>query len=80
MEAVGAAVWKLVGRLGLPGWSTATPWRLREGAANQIPAAARAVDLWQEDTSFPDQAEDIAVEVRLALALTHEIKEPPNRS
>ncbi|WUK70659.1 IS110 family transposase [Kribbella sp. NBC_00359] len=43
-------------------------------------AAARAsLQLWDEDISFPDLAEDIAVEARLALALTEEIKELDER-
>lgn len=51
-----------------------------EALADQILAAARAsLDLWQENISFPDLAEDIAVEARLALALTHEIKELDER-
>src|ERR671910_3669028 len=45
-----------------------------------ILAAARAsLDLWGEDISFPDLAEDIAIEARLALALTEEIKELDER-
>ena len=48
--------------------------------ADQILAAARAsLDLWAEDLPFPDLAEDIAVEARLALALTDEIKEVDER-
>jgi transposase len=51
-----------------------------EAQAEQILAAARAsLDLWGEDISFPDLAEDIAVEARLALALTAEIKELDER-
>lgn len=49
--------------------------------ADQILAAARSsLDLWTEDDlSFPDLAEDIAIEARLALALTEEIKELDER-
>ena len=48
--------------------------------ADQILAAARAsLDLWAEDLPFPELAEDIAVEARLALALTDEIKEVDER-
>ena len=48
--------------------------------ADQLLAAARAsLDLWAEDLPFPDLAEDIAVEARLALALTDEIKEVDER-
>jgi transposase IS116/IS110/IS902 family protein len=51
-----------------------------EVQADQILAAARAsLDLWGDDISFPDLAEDIAVEARLALALTAEIKELDER-
>ena len=37
------------------------------------------MDLWGEELSFPDLAEDIAIEARLALALTEEIKELDER-
>ena len=48
--------------------------------AERILAAARAsLDLWGEDICFPDLAEDIAVEARLALALTAEVKELDER-
>jgi transposase len=51
-----------------------------EALADQILAAARAsLDLWAEELSFPELAEDIAVEARLALALTEEIKEVDER-
>src|ERR687897_908394 len=51
-----------------------------EAMAEQLLAAARAsLDLWGEDISFPDLAEDIAIEARLALALTEEIKELDER-
>ena len=45
-----------------------------------IMAAAKAThDLWGEELDYPDLAEDIAVEARLALALTEEIKEVDER-
>jgi transposase len=48
--------------------------------ADQLMAAAAAtLELWGEDLPFPDLAEDIAVEARLALALTEEIKELDER-
>jgi transposase len=51
-----------------------------EAQADHILAAARAsLDLWDETISFPDLAEDIAVEARLALALTDEIRELDER-
>lgn len=43
-------------------------------------AAARAtLELWDEELEYTDLAEDIAVEARLALALTEEIKELDER-
>lgn len=51
-----------------------------ESHAEQIIAAAAATaELWQDDLAFPELAEDIAVEARLALALTEEIKELDER-
>jgi transposase len=51
-----------------------------QALADHILAAARAsLELWAEDLPFPDLAEDIAVEARLALALTDEIKEVDER-
>ena len=44
-----------------------------------LDAARASLDLWGEDLSFPDLAEDIAIEARLALALTAEIKELDER-
>lgn len=44
-----------------------------------ITAAAATSQLWQDELSFPELAEDIAVEARLALALTAEIKELDER-
>lgn len=52
-----------------------------EALADQILAAARAsLELWgEDDLSFTDLAEDIAIEARLVLALTEEIKELDER-
>ena len=51
-----------------------------EPLADAILAAAQAsIDLWGEELTFPDLAEDIAVEARLALCLTEEIKELDER-
>jgi Transposase IS116/IS110/IS902 family len=51
-----------------------------EAHADRILATARAsLELWGDDL-FPDLAEDIAVEARLALALTAEIKELDERN
>lgn len=52
-----------------------------EPLAADILAAARAsLELWgEDDLSFPDLAEDIAIEARLALALTEEVKELDER-
>jgi hypothetical protein len=51
-----------------------------EAHADRILAAARAsLHLWDDDLCFADLAEDIAVEARLALALTAEIKELDER-
>jgi transposase len=48
--------------------------------AERVLAAARTtLELWDEDLSFPDLAEDIAIEARLALSLTEEIKELDER-
>ncbi|MBA2698519.1 MAG: IS110 family transposase [Nocardioidaceae bacterium] len=48
--------------------------------ADTIIAAATATSqLWQDDLSFPELTEDIAVEARLALAVTEEIKELDER-
>ena len=48
--------------------------------ADQLLAAATAtVELWAEDLPFPDLAEDIAIEARLALRLIEEIKELDER-
>lgn len=44
-------------------------------------AAARAtLELWGEELEYTDLAEDIAIEARLALALTEEIKELDERN
>jgi transposase len=45
----------------------------------KVPAAEATLKLWTEELAFPDLAEDIAVEARLALALTEEIKEVEER-
>lgn len=52
-----------------------------DALADELLAAARAsLGLWGEaDLSFPDLAEDIAVEARLALALTGELKDLDER-
>jgi transposase len=48
--------------------------------ADAVLLAARTTsDLWGEDLAFADLAEDIAIEARLALALTEEIKELDER-
>jgi transposase len=51
-----------------------------EAMADQLLAAAAAsLQLWNDDLSFPELADDIAVEARLALALTEEIKDVDER-
>jgi transposase len=51
-----------------------------ERMTDQLLAAARSsLELWGEDICFPDLAEDIAVEARLALALTDEITDVDER-
>lgn len=51
-----------------------------EAEAETILAAGKATtELWGDELSFADLAEDIAVEARLALALTAEIKEVDER-
>jgi transposase len=51
-----------------------------EAMADQLLAAAAAsLQLWDDDLSFPELADDIAVEARLALTLTEEIKEVDER-
>ena len=51
-----------------------------EPLAERLTAAAAATaELWAEDLAYPDLAEDIAVEARLALALTEEIHELDER-
>jgi transposase len=44
-----------------------------------LAAASASAQLWDDELSFPELAEDIAVEARLALALTEEIKEVDER-
>ena len=48
-------------------------------AEHLLAAAAATLDLWAEDLPFCDLAEDIAIEARLALRLTEEIKELDER-
>ena len=56
-------------------------WRYSHGAfgehyaAGILAAAAETLDLWDGELSYPDLAEDIATEARLALALTAEIRD-----
>jgi hypothetical protein len=52
----------------------------REEKADQLIAAAReTLDLWADGLDFPELADDIAIEARLALQLTDEIKELETR-
>ena len=54
--------------------------RWNQPEAEQIMAAAReSIALWSEDLDFGDLAEDIAIEARLALQLTAELKELDER-
>jgi transposase len=56
-------------------------WRWSHGAWGQdhagriLAAAAQTLQLWDDEISYPDLAEDIAAEARLALALTAEIRD-----
>lgn len=56
-------------------------WRYSHGAfgeayaAGILAAAAQTLQLWDGELSYPDLAEDIAVEARTALALTAEIRD-----
>ena len=56
-------------------------WRHSHGAWGQphaqkiLAAAAATLQLWDGELSYPDLAEDIATEARLALALTAEIRD-----
>ena len=56
-------------------------WRYSHGAwgeehaARLLAAAAETLQLWDGELSYPDLAEDIAAEARLALALTAEIRD-----
>jgi len=56
-------------------------WRYSHGAfgehyaAGILAAAAETLQLWDGELSYPDLAEDIATEARLALALTAEIRD-----
>lgn len=54
--------------------------RWNQPEAEQIMAAAReSIALWSDDLDFGDLAEDIAIEARLALQLTSELKELDER-
>jgi hypothetical protein len=54
--------------------------RWNHAEAEQIMAAAReSIALWADDLDFGDLAEDIAIEARLALQLTTELKELDER-
>jgi transposase len=53
-------------------------WGAAEAEAILAAAHATAI-LWADELSFPDLAEDIAIEARLALAFTAEIKELDER-
>lgn len=48
-------------------------------AEELLATAAATLRLWGEDLDYPDLADDIAIEARLALALTQEIKELDER-
>jgi transposase len=56
-------------------------WRYSHGAWGQehasriLAAAAETLQLWDTEISYPDLAEDIATEARLALALSAEIRD-----
>jgi transposase len=56
-------------------------WRYSHGAwgdehaTRLLAAAAETIALWAEEISYPDLAEDIAAEARLALALSTEIRD-----
>jgi transposase len=56
-------------------------WRYSHGAWGQahaeaiLAAAAQTLQLWDGELSYPDLAEDIATEARLALALSAEIRD-----
>jgi transposase len=50
-----------------------------EEADQLLTVATETIALWGEDLNFPDLADDIAVEARLALQLTDEIKELDER-
>jgi transposase len=51
-----------------------------EGKAEELLATAAAtLRLWDDDLDYPDLADDIAIEARLALTLTQEIKELDER-
>ena len=56
-------------------------WRYSHGAWGQdhagrlLAAASETLQLWDEEISYPELAEDIAAEARLAVALTTEIRD-----
>jgi transposase len=56
-------------------------WRYSRGAWGEehatriLAAAAETLQLWDDEISYPDLAEDIAAEARLALALSAEIRD-----
>ena len=54
--------------------------QVRRGEAQLIlDAAAASLELWEDRLDFAELADDIAVEARLALALSHEIHELDER-
>ena len=78
--AAGYADPHAVRRLGLARL-TRFVWRYSHGAfgtdyaAGVLAAAAETLQLWDGELSYPDLAEDIAAEARLALTLTTEIRD-----
>jgi transposase len=78
--AAGYADPHVVRRLGLARL-TRFVWRYSHGAFGEhyaqgiLAAAAETLHLWDGELSYPDLAEDIAAEARLALALTTEIRD-----
>jgi len=78
--AAGYADPHAVRRLGLARLTRFT-WRYSHGAfgepyaAGILAAAAQTLQLWDGELSYPDLAEDIAAEARLALTLTTEIRD-----
>jgi transposase len=78
--AAGYADPHAIRRLGLARL-TRLAWRYSHGAfgdryaAGILAAAAETLQLWDGELSYPDLAEDIAAEARLALVLTTEIRD-----